>query len=432
MKVSYISLGCAKNQVDFEYLIGELSADGFETELDPAKCDAVIVNTCGFIEPAVKEAIDNILLMAETIPQHAKLVVTGCMAERYKADIQSELPEIDFLTGVGDLTAAGDYLRDLAKVQKRSKGSERILVNSPYFAFIKVSEGCNNRCSYCTIPSIRGNLKSRTPESILTEAKELVQNGVKEIIIVSQDTTKYEKDLTGEVGLVKLLTTLTSELPDTMFRLLYLNPDGVTDELIEFIAKTDNVIKYFEIPVQHASDNVLKAMNRHSNKQMIVDTFNKIRQSIPEAFIRTTFIVGFPTETEEDFQEAVEFLEQLKPDFAGFFPYYEEDGTKAATIVNEIPEKVVAKRIKKLQTIQKRNTVARLKSLKKSEFLCFVDKTNDDFEFILEGRALFQAPEIDGKLYVTDGIASNGSGPYKCFINKIAYPDIYVTMVQGE
>ncbi len=432
MKVSYVSLGCAKNQVDFEYLIGELQTDGFETELDPANCDAVIINTCGFIEPAVKEAIDNILLMGETIPENAKLIVTGCMAERYINDIKNELPEIDFLTGVGALSEAGDYLRKLANVKKVSVGTERTLVNSPYFAFVKISEGCNNCCSYCTIPSIRGKLKSRTIEDIMAETKRLVESGVKEIIIVSQDTTKYSQDLTGDLKIVELMQQLTSALPDTMFRLLYLNPDGVTDELIDFVAKTDNVIKYFEIPIQHASDNVLKAMNRHSNRKMINDTFDKIRAKIPEAFIRTTFIIGFPTETEDDFQEVVEFIETKKPDYAGFFPYYEEEGTKAALIMNELSDKIVQKRIKKLQTLQKKNTMAKLKSLKKSEFYCFIDKVNDDFDFILEGRATFQAPEIDGKLYVTDGTADKGSGPYKCSINKIAYPDIYVTINQGE
>lgn len=430
MKISYISLGCAKNQVDFEYLIGELASDGFTSIGDPSKCDAAIINTCGFIAPAVSEAVENILGTASILPKGAKLIVTGCMAERYKEDLIKEMPEIDFIAGVGKLSLAADYLREIFKVKKsEEKGIKRVVTNYPYYAYIKISEGCDSKCSFCTIPSIRGKLKSRTYEEIRNEAEFLQNKGIKEFIIVSQDTASYGKDLEGkEHNILSLLEKLTSEFPKIYFRLLYLNPEGVTDELINIVAKTDNIIKYFEIPVQHASDKILKAMSRKSNRAKIDNVFDNIRKVIPQAIIRTTFIVGFPGETDEDFEILYKFIEDKKPDYAGFFPYYKEEGTKAALIGDEPLKKIVDGRLKKLQSIQKKNTTSKLKELKKSVGICFIEKTNDDFEFILEGRALFQAPDIDGKLYVTDGVATNGAGPYKFRINKIAYPDIYVTI----
>lgn len=429
-KVSYVSLGCAKNQVDLEYLIGGLTDSGFVTETEPEKCDAVIINTCGFIESAVKEAIENILLMKSKIPSHSKLIVTGCMAQRYKDDILKEMPEIDFVTGVGKLEEAADYLRSISNIDK--KGSGRVITNYPYYAYIKISEGCNNCCSYCTIPSIRGRLKSREPQDIIKEAGTLVATGVKELIIISQDTTKYGSDMAGDYNIISLMRELTSAYPQTLFRLLYLNPDGVTEDLVRFVADTPNVIKYFEIPVQHASDKILKAMARKSDSGDINRVFDMIRRIVPEAFIRTTFIVGFPGESEEDFNELMEFIKVKKPDFAGFFPYSPEDGTRAALLSETVDKKTINARMRKLQSLQKKNTVARLKSLGNKEFLCFTEKENEDFAFILEGRAEFQSPEIDGKLYVTDGVATDGYGPYKCRINKIAYPDVYVTLENNQ
>lgn len=431
-KISYVSLGCAKNQVDFEYLIGELSNDGFIAETDPAKCDAVIINTCGFIEPAVKEAIDNILQMENLISKKAKLIVTGCMVERYKDDILKEMPEIDFITGVGKLSEAADYLRKEFNVEKHEEQNVRAITNAPYYAYVKISEGCNNTCAFCVIPNIRGRLKSRTIEDIEQEIEFLAEKGVKEIVIISQDTTQYGMDIYGEEKLIPLMKKLTERFSSLLFRMLYLNPEGVSEELIKFVAETKNVIKYFEVPVQHASDKILTKMRRASTRQVIDNVFDTIRKLCPEAFIRTTFIVGFPGETEEDFNELYKFIEDKKPDYAGFFPYYKEEGSIAYNYNDDIDEKTKKERIKKLQSLQKKNTSARLREYKKKEFICFIDKVNDDFEFILEGRAVFQAPDTDGKLYVTDGVADNGSGPYTCVINKIAYPDIYVTFVENN
>ena len=429
-KISYVSLGCAKNQVDFEYLIGELSGDGFIAETDPAKCDAVIINTCGFIEPAVKEAVDNILQMEILISKKAKLIVTGCMVERYKDEILKEMPEIDFVTGVGKLSEAADYLRKEFKVEKQSGENVRAITNAPYYAYVKISEGCNNTCAFCVIPNIRGRLKSRTMEDIEQEVAMLLEQGVKEIIIISQDTTQYGIDIYGEEKLIPLMKRLTEKFSGLLFRMLYLNPEGVSEELIKFVSETKNIIKYFEVPVQHAGDKILTKMRRASTRQVIDNVFDTIRKLCPEAFIRTTFIVGFPGETEEDFNELYHFIEDKKPDYAGFFPYYKEEGSIAYNYNDDIDEKIKKERIKKLQSLQKKITSARLREYKKKEFICFIDKVNDDFEFILEGRALFQAPDTDGKLYVTDGVADKGSGPYTCIINKIAYPDIYVTFME--
>ena len=431
-KISYVSLGCAKNQVDFEYLIGELSNDGFIAETDPAKCDAVIINTCGFIEVAVKEAVDNILQMENLISKKAKLIVTGCMVERYKDDILKEIPEIDFITGVGKLSEAADYLRKEFNVEKHEGKNIRAITNAPYYAYVKISEGCNNTCAFCVIPNIRGRLKSRTIEDIEQEIEFLSEKGVKEIIIISQDTTQYGMDIYGEEKLIPLMKKLTVRFSNLLFRMLYLNPEGVSEELIKFAAETKNVIKYFEVPVQHASDKMLTKMRRASTRQVIDNVFDTIRKLCPEAFIRTTFIAGFPGETEEDFNELCKFIEDKKPDYAGFFPYYKEEGSIAYNYNDDIDEKTKKERIKKLQSLQKKNTSTRLRDYKKKEFICFIDNVNDDFEFILEGRAVFQAPDTDGKLYVTDGIADNDSGPYTCVINKIAYPDIYVTFVENN
>ncbi len=318
------------------------------------------------------------------------------------------------------------------KVEKQSDENVRAITNAPYYAYVKISEGCNNTCAFCVIPNIRGRLKSRTMEDIEQEIDMLQVKGVKEIIIISQDTTQYGMDIYGEERLIPLMKRLTSRFNNLLFRMLYLNPEGVTKEVIKFVAETENVIKYFEVPVQHASDKILTKMRRASTRQVIDNVFDTIRKECPEAFIRTTFIVGFPGESEEDFNELYKFIEDKKPDYAGFFPYYKEEGSIAYNYNDDIDEKTKKERIKKLQSLQKKITSARLREYKKKEFLCFIDKVNDDFEFILEGRALFQAPDTDGKLYVTDGIADNGSGPYKCIINKIAYPDIYVTFLENN
>lgn len=431
MKISFISLGCPKNQVDLEYLIGDINAKGHTIVTSAAESDAVIINTCGFIEPAVKEAISEILAVRKETGEGAKLIVTGCMVERYKDDFAKELPEVDFFTGVGKLGEVIAYLEGKKPSEAKPLSGARILANAPYYAYLKISEGCNNRCAYCTIPDIRGPLASWDFDGIVSEAAALVKEGVRELIIVSQDTTKYGEDK-GEIRLIPLLSRITAIPGDFVVRLMYLNPDGVTEEIVKFVAENEKMLPYFEIPVQHASARMLKLMRRRSTPEDIRKAWECIRTHCPGAFIRTTAIVGFPGETEEDFNEMLAFFTEMKPDFAGFFPYHPEDGTPAATMPDRPDAKTVKARMKALQSVQKKNTVNRLKALKKTTFPCYVERESDDFAFILEGRAQFQAPEIDGKLFVVDGVADRGYGPYECRIQKIVYPDVYVELIQGE
>jgi ribosomal protein S12 methylthiotransferase len=360
----------------------------------------------------------------------AKLIVTGCMSERFKDDLRNEMPEIDYFTGVGDLDKVLGYL-DGTEKRPESYGQKRLLANTPYFAYLKVSEGCNNRCSYCAIPSIRGNLVSIPMERCVSEAESLVKQGIKELIVISQDNTKYGSDIYGEPKIVELLKKLENIKGDFKIRVMYLNPDGCTDELIELMCGSDKILSYFDIPVQHYSDRMLRAMKRKSDSKTIDNVFTKIRKVDPESFLRTTCIVGFPGETEEDAKEIEHFLQKHKPDFAGFFPYYREKGTAAYSMGAPVGKRETNKRIRTLQKIQKTNTNNRLKMLKKSDIICFVEGVSEESEFILEGRAEFQAPEIDGKAFFIDGIADSGFGPYRCRIKKIVYPDIYCEIIEN-
>ncbi|MGA1861941.1 30S ribosomal protein S12 methylthiotransferase RimO [Deferribacter thermophilus] len=429
LKIASISLGCPKNQVDLEVLLGKMIEDNFELTNDPDNADIIIINTCGFIEPAVMEAVETILEFEPYKEKGKKIIVTGCMVERYKNEFENEFPFVDYYAGVGELKSVLDYLNSEIKPQKKEKdlyfSKNRVILNPKSFAYLKIADGCRNRCSYCTIPSIRGPQKSRKIEDIIDEAKRLIDQGFKELILISQDTTKYGVDIYGSFMIKSLLEKLSSLEGDFYIRTLYLNPDGVDEELIDLILNNPKIINYFEIPIQHINDRILKLMNRKSNSSHIKQIFSLIREKSDDAFIRTTFIVGFPTETEEEFNEIIEFLNEFKPDFAGFFPFYQEDGVKASKMDGQIPKREKNKRVKTLEKIQKKITSERLKSLKKEKILCFAEKFNDDFDFIVEGRALFQAPEIDGKVYIIDGVADSGVGPYICKIKRVVYPDLY-------
>jgi|Wag4MinimDraft_12_1082652.scaffolds.fasta_scaffold00162_11 ribosomal protein S12 methylthiotransferase len=434
INVSFIGLGCSKNNNDLEYLMGYLADNGCGIVNNIDESDYIVVNTCGFIEPAVSEAIENIVEAGQHKTGGKKLVVTGCMVERYKDQFAAEFPEVDFFTGVHTLDEAAEFiLKDSHLFGKRetlpSYSTSRIISNSGYYAYVKISDGCNNRCSYCTIPSIRGHLRSRSIEDIIEEVNGLLMQGVREIILISQDSTKYGMDLYKKSSLVELVEEINSIPGDFFIRLLYLNPDGIDREMILKFAEFTKLIKYFEIPVQHISDNVLNRMNRKSDSYHIRNVFNWVRQIMPEVFIRTTFIVGFPGETEADFNMLKDFIINYKPDFAGFFAFSPEEGTPAWDMSGCIDDDTVENRIHILENLQMKNTEKRLNELKKKEIVSFVEKANDDFEFILEGRSLFQAPEIDGKTYFIDGVATNGWGPYKCSIEKIKYPDIYCRII---
>jgi ribosomal protein S12 methylthiotransferase len=433
MKISYISLGCSKNKVDLEYLMGSLQEGGHEISLDMTEADAIIINTCGFIEPAVNEAVEAVLEAAQVKKPEAKLIVTGCMTERFKNDVAGELPEIDFHTGVGKMSDVIAYLEGIEPVKKERDflyGGARVLTGMPFSAYIKISEGCNNRCTYCTIPSIRGNLTGRRIEDIVNEITALKEQGVKEFVLVSQDNTKYGTDIYKKPMLCRLLREIDKIEGDFYVRIMYLNPDGVNEELVKLVEKSDKILSYYDIPVQHINKRVLKDMNRKSTPDDIKRVFRMIREIDPSAFIRTTMIVGFPGETDEEFDELLEFVKVYKPDYAGFFPFYPEEGTKATAMGMKVDGRKVRGRIGALRKAQIKNTRERLKKVKKNDIICFAEKPNEEFGFLMEGRALFQAPEVDGKVLFTDSEAINGYGPYICRIEKISYPDIVCEIVR--
>ena len=415
MKVGFVSLGCPKNQIDTEVMLREVAAAGYEITPEETEADVVIINTCGFIESAKREAIDNILDIAWLKKNHTlkAIVVTGCLAERYREEIFEQFPEVDAILGVGSIHNIVEAIEAVTvKKKKASKakyssfedketvrlGGERILTTPEYAAYIKVAEGCDNRCAYCAIPSIRGKFRSRTIEDIVAEAKDLDALGVRELTVVAQDTTRYGVDIYGEYSLAKLLRAITEQTNIPWIRLLYCYPDKVTDELIAEIRDNDRVLKYIDMPIQHISDNMLTAMNRHGDAALIKNVISKLRKEIPDIVIRTTFIVGFPGETEEDFRELCEFVSETKFDRAGAFAYSREEDTPAYDFPDQIDEQVKQDRVDIL--MREQMTIAEEKNSamigKIITVLC------EDFDPVSEthfGRSAADAPEIDGKVY---------------------------------
>ena len=351
IKVGMVSLGCAKNQVDGEMLMASLKNAGFELHDDAALADIAIVNTCGFIESAKQESIDEILELA-TLKKEGrikKLVVTGCLAERYQEEIHKELPEVDGVFGIG---ANGDIAELLTKMwnegftesfpekENMPLCGDRELSTPSYFAYIKIAEGCDNKCTYCAIPMIRGGFRSRTMESIEEEARALVEDGAKELILIAQDTTRYGLDLYGKYSLAELMRRLCKIEKLRWLRVLYCYPDAITDELLDVMAEEEKIVKYIDLPLQHASGNVLKAMNRRGDKESLLALVKKIREKMPDVTLRTTMITGFPGETEEDFTELAEFVKEAKFERLGCFTYSQEEGTIAGEMENQIDEEV--------------------------------------------------------------------------------------------
>ena len=413
MKVGFVSLGCPKNQLDTEVMLHELASAGYEITPDETEAEVVVINTCGCIESAKKEAIDNILDVA-WLKKHNGLkgiVVTGCLAERYREQIFEELPEVDALLGVGSIHHIVDAVKSIEnrKSKKAPKyasfedkntsklGGERILTTPEYYAYIKIAEGCDNRCAYCAIPAIRGKFRSRPMEDLIAEAKELDALGVKELCIVAQDMTRYGQDLYGDYKLHELLHRITEETEIPWIRLLYCYPDKVTDELIAEIRDNPRILKYIDLPLQHISDPVLARMNRHGDSKMIREVIAKLRE-IKDLTLRTTFIVGFPGETEEDFEELCKFVEEVRFDRLGVFPYSAEEDTPAAEMDGQIDEQTKQDRadiiMKAQMQINAENNEKKIGTV--------VRVLVEDFDPVSEahfGRSEADAPEIDGKVY---------------------------------
>lgn len=352
MKIGLVSLGCAKNLVDSEMLLGMLKSSGFELVDDPNVSDVIIINTCGFIEDAKKESIDVIFKMLE---YKKRTVVTGCLVERYKEELKKLIPEVDLFIAIKDYPHLKELLNSLFDTSKISCDFDplnRVLSTPPYTAYLRIGDGCNNHCSYCAIPLIRHEYRSRPLEEILLEAHILAKKGIKELVIIAQDTTKYGSDFSPKIGIHNLLQELLKIKQFVYIRLLYLYPDEVSDELINLIKKEKRLTPYFDLPIQHASNKILKAMNRRGDKDLILELIKKIRTKIPRAILRTTMIVGFPGESEEDFNELLDFVKEVEFDHLGAFTYSKEEDTVAFLMDNQVPNEIKLKRLDTLMKIQ--------------------------------------------------------------------------------
>lgn len=408
-KIGFISLGCSKNLVDTEVMLRTLHDAGFELTPDESEAEIIVVNTCGFIESAKQESIDNILDVAR-LKEDGKcryLIATGCLVERYREEVMRELPEIDALLGVGSLSHIAEAAEAVMRGEKyvsfddkeASKlGGDRILTTDEHTAYLKIAEGCDNKCTYCAIPLIRGKMRSRTIEDIVKEAKDLEELGVKELNLIAQDTSRYGLDIYGEYSLARLVRALTENTNIPWIRLLYCYPDKITDELITEMRVNPRLLKYMDIPIQHISDSVLNKMNRHGGSALIRETVKKLRENVPGIVLRTTAMVGFPGESEEDFAELCEFLKEARFEHFGAFTYSKEEGTVAADFEETVDE----------QTKQDRYDILMQTQLTVNEDIISkhigetVTVLCDGFDTIADiyyGRTYADAPDVDGRVY---------------------------------
>ena len=421
IKVGFVSLGCSKNLVDTEVMLANLVKAGYAITPEDIDADVIIVNTCAFIESAKKEAIDNILDVA-WLKEHRHLkaiVVTGCLAERYRDQIFTEIPEVDAVLGVGSLNNIVEAVDSVMKGKKYSSfedkntsalGGERVVTTPEYTAYLKIAEGCDNRCTYCAIPMIRGKFRSRPIEDIVAEAKDMEALGVKELNIIAQDTTRYGLDLYGEYKLAELIRAITKETKIPWIRILYCYPDKITDELIAEMRDNDRVVKYIDLPIQHISDSVLKRMNRHGDSAMIKDTITRLRAAMPDVCIRTTVIVGFPGETDADFEELCEFVKEVGFDRLGAFTYSREEDTPAYDFEDQIDEQTKQDRYDIIMREQLHISDEKNAKMvgKRIRVLC---EAFDPVAEIYYGRSASDAPDIDTKVYFKNALGKKRIAP---------------------
>ena len=416
-KVGIVSLGCAKNQVDAEMLLFTLKNKGFTIVNDPADADAVIVNTCGFIDSAKQESIDEIIELGKLKQEGTikAIVVTGCLAERYKNEITKQLYEVDAAIGIGANQKIADVVLEALNGKKTALFPDKSLLpmeggrvqSTPFYsAYLKVAEGCDNCCTYCAIPLIRGHFRSRQPDDVIKEAEQLAANGVKELNVIAQDTTRYGEDLFGKPYLAKLLKYLCKIDGFKWIRVLYCYPDRVTDELIDVIAEEDKIVKYIDIPLQHCNGEVLKNMNRRGDRESLTALLNKIKSKIPNVIFRSTFITGFPGETEEQFEELADFAAEIKFQRLGCFPYSKEEDTKASLMENQIDDDIKQKRADIIMEHQQSVMAQYCESLIGSEVEVLVEGYDKLAECFF-GRTYADAPEVDGCVFFT----CNGEKP---------------------
>ena len=421
MKFALISLGCSKNLVDSENFIGILvNKRGFEVTSELNEADMIIVNTCGFIGDAKKESIETILEVSELkeTGNLKKIIVTGCLAQRYSEEILKELPEVDAVIGTGEIDkiekVVDEILNDKKSVETSSMSflananTDRILTTASHTAYLKISEGCDRRCTYCIIPQLRGKLRSRTIEDILVEANNLVKSGVRELNLLAQETTEYGIDLYKEKSLAKLMKELVKIEDLKWLRTYYMYPESVTDELIQVMKTEDKICKYFDIPIQHVSDSILQNMGRAKTGAHLKDILYRIRREIPNATFRTSVIVGFPGETQEDFEELRDFLEEFQFDYVGVFKYSREEDTKAYDMDNQVPEEIKEERWVELTNLQSKIAENKNRGMLGQTVEVMIDGVSTESEYLLEGRTKGQALEIDGKVLTNDGTAKPG------------------------
>ena len=410
-KIGFVSLGCSKNLVDTEVMLRTLYDAGFEITPDESEAEIIIINTCGFIESAKQEAIENIL-DAEKLKKWGKckhLIATGCLVERYGREVMDELPELDGILGVGSLhdiveaceaVMRGEKYVSLKDKETMPLGGDRIITTEEHTAYLKIAEGCDNKCTYCAIPMIRGKFRSRTVEDIVSEARDLEKMGVKELNLIAQDTTRYGLDIYGEYSLARLVREICHATDIPWIRLLYCYPDKITDELIAELRDNPRLVKYMDIPIQHIADPVLTRMNRHGGTALIKETVKKLRDEVKGITLRTTAMVGFPGETEEDFRELCEYVKEAKFDRFGAFTYSKEEGTSAALLDGEIDEQVKQDRYDIL--MQTQLTVSEeLNKKKVGKTLTVLCDGFDNVAEVYYGRSAEDAPDVDGKVYFT-------------------------------
>lgn len=443
-KVSMVSLGCPKNLVDAEVMLGVLAKQGYEITMDEKEADLIIVNTCSFIKEAREESVEAILDLADrkNDGKCQTLIVAGCLPQRYQEELAKELPEVDIFIGTGDYPRIGEILSE-----RKAEDSQVCYVGDPnyifdenlprlnsspgWYAYLKIGEGCSNCCTYCVIPSLRGPYRSRPLEALVAEAERLVKGGVRELILVSQDITRYGSDLLYGTTLAELIRRLAAIDGLQWIRLLYAYPDGITDELIDLLKNEPKLCKYLDIPIQHISDNVLKRMKRRAGEQSTRMLIEKLRREVPGITLRTSLIVGFPGETVDDFLNLVQFVEKTQFDRLGVFCYSKEEGTPAAEMPDQVSERVKRERHRKLMKAQGRVSFRRNRAMLGQIEQVIVEGYSEETELLLKGRTSRQAPDIDGQVYITAGQANIGD-IVACRITDSSDYDLVAEMLEAE
>ena len=449
MNVGFISLGCSKNLIDTEVTIGKFKNHNYKIVNNPKEADIIVVNTCGFIESAKEEAINTILEMAEYKKKRCKfLIAMGCLVQRYYDELLKALPEVDLFLKIEDYNKMWDKIEGLIKQNKKSENLKkefkmtalpmfeekeyllREVATGNNYAYLKIGEGCSNMCTYCAIPYIRGLFVSRTIESILKEANKLAKCGIKEIIIIAQDTTKYGIDIYGKPMLSALLKEICKIDGIKWVRFLYSYPEGITDELIKTVKEEEKICKYFDIPIQHISNNILKKMNRKTSKENIENLIEKIRKQIPEVVLRTSLIVGFPGENEKDFEELYEFVQKTKFDKLGVFKYSKEEGTPASNMPDQIHYKTKQARERKIMTLQKKISKEILQKNINKKMDVLIENQSFDGKFLI-GRTANDVPEEDGVVYIKTNDKNMINKFVKCKITDVSNYDLIAEIIDN-